>query len=109
MSPNVRSETKCLLAWIGRQDLDGVSTKSPTGPIFDFLGTNPGVEAVLLSDWRESETAKYAECLRGVGQKIEIVPVTLADPTDYGAVYRIEDLYVCCIHVKCSNRNLIPS
>ena len=61
------------------------------GPIFDFLQTNAGVEAVLLSDWPESERAKYAACLTGFGQKLEIVPVILADPTDYGAVYRHAD------------------
>ena len=91
MSANIGSETKCLLAWIGRQDLDGLSTKPPTGPIFDFLQANAGVEAVLLSDWPESERAKYGGCLTGFGQKIEIVPVTLADPTDYGAIYRHAD------------------
>ena len=91
MSANVGSETKCLLAWIGRQDLDGVSTTPPTGPIFDFLQTHAGIEAVLLSDWSESERAKYAGCLTGFGQKTEIIPVTLADPTDYGAVYRHAD------------------
>jgi hypothetical protein len=49
MNAKIGSKTKCLLTWIGRQDLDGVSTNPPIGPILDFLKTNEGVEAVLLS------------------------------------------------------------
>jgi len=46
---------RCLAAWIGRQDLDGISANEPSGPIVDFLRVHPEAEAFLLSDWRERE------------------------------------------------------
>jgi hypothetical protein len=44
-----------LVAWIGRQHVDGARQDVPTGPIVDCLRSRPQASAVLLSDWPREE------------------------------------------------------
>jgi len=86
------SKLKCLLAWIGRQDLEGAAVEPPTGPIVDFLRVYSDVQTVLLSDWSETERTTYAKRLEGIAHApMDVRPVKLADPTDYLGVYRYAD------------------
>jgi len=83
---------RCLVAWIGRQDLDGASQKPCTGPVVDFLRGHPDIRCFLLSDWPKEQVASYLSCVeRTVNSVIEIRRVKLADPTDYLAVYKSAD------------------
>jgi len=75
-----------LVAWIGRQDLDGAARDPATGPIVDFLRAHPSTKALLLSDWPKDVASVYRDRLhRAVGNEIEIrlpssatPPITLA-------------------------------
>lgn len=51
------TQLKCLVAWIGRQDLDGAWHDTPTGPIVDFLRVHPAVTAVLMGSLRPGTPA----------------------------------------------------
>lgn len=82
---------KTLVAWIGRQDLDGAAQSPSRGPIVDFLRVHSGVKPVLLSDWPEKETAPYVEMLDRSGFPTDVREVLLKDPTDYLGIYRIAD------------------
>ncbi len=78
-----------LVAWIGRQDLDGCRQAVPTGPIVDFLRAHSQVNTVLLSDWPRDEVAPYVTALRRVvNTEIGVRPVRLKDPTDYLGIFR---------------------
>lgn len=81
-----------LVAWIGRQDLDGVRRDPPAGPIVGFLLARPDTAALLLSDWPKDETARYIAVLREcVPAKIDVRAVKLTDPTDYLRIFRAAD------------------
>jgi len=83
---------KCLVAWIGRQDLEGATVEPPTGPIVDFLRVYRDVESLLLSDWAEAERIAYVKHVEGIViGRMEVRPVRLGDPTDYLGVYRYAD------------------
>ncbi len=83
---------KYLVAWIGRQDIDGARTDRPTGPIVDFLRVYPDVSVVLLSDWPKADAANYLAALRrAVGPRIDVREVKLKDPTDYLGILRAAD------------------
>jgi DNA-binding NtrC family response regulator len=59
------AHVKYLVAWIGRQDLEGIRHSPPTGPIVDFLRMQPAVTVVLLSDAERKhlspDARKFAE------------------------------------------------
>jgi DNA-binding NtrC family response regulator len=81
-----------LVAWIGRQDLDGAHRQLPTGPIVDFLRVHSDVEAILLSDWPRDETTRYISGLRRATiAAVDVRPVKLKDPTDYLGIFRAAD------------------
>jgi len=81
-----------LVAWIGRQDLDGVAHDPATGPIVDFLRAHPATKALLLSDWPKDVASVYRDKLRrAAGTEIEIRPVKLSDPTDYLGIFQAAD------------------
>lgn len=81
-----------LVAWIGRQDLDGVHRDPPAGPIVGFLRARSETTALLLSDWPRDDTARYIAALREcVPAKIDVRPVKLTDPTDYLGIFRAAD------------------
>ncbi len=86
------AQIRCLVSWIGRQDLDGATRQPPTGPIVDFLRVHPGLTAALLSDWPKDEEAAYLNALRrAVSAEITVRRVKLKDPTDYLGIFRAAD------------------
>jgi DNA-binding NtrC family response regulator len=81
-----------LVAWIGRQDLDGIQRHPPTGPIVDFLHVHPHARAWLLSDWPRDQAERYlATARRATHAEIELRPIKLKDPTDYLGIFRAAD------------------
>lgn len=83
---------KYLVAWIGRQDFDGMSQAQPTGPILDFLRAHPRISAVLLSDWPSEDESRYVAALRrATDADIETRHAKLKDPTDYLGIFRAAD------------------
>ena len=90
MAPELR--TTHLVAWIGRQDLDGIRHDPPAGPVVGFLRARPETTAVLLSDWPKEDTGRYIAALREcVPAKINVRPVKLTDPTDYLGILHAAD------------------
>jgi DNA-binding NtrC family response regulator len=80
-----------LFAWIGRTDLlasDGVE-EAAVGPIGQAVATRMFSRVVLLSDWPESETAKYRRWLHDhSGAEVEVRKYPLPrGPMDFGAIY----------------------
>jgi sigma54-dependent transcription regulator len=81
-----------LVAWIGRQDLDGGAHDPATGPIVDFLRVHPSTKVLLLSDWPRDVASVYRDQLRrAVGNEIEIRHAKLSDPTDYLGIFQAAD------------------
>ena len=90
----LKSELRCLVSWIGHQDLEGVAAEPATRPIVDFMRVHSGIQAFLLSDWPEREQHVYSTSLRRITRcDSEVRTVKLADPTDYLAVYRYATHY----------------
>jgi transcriptional regulator with PAS, ATPase and Fis domain len=59
------------------------------GPIAQAVGARPFDAVTLLSDHPVEVTHQYAEWLRGRGATtVEIRPVTLSGPTDFGEIYQ---------------------
>jgi hypothetical protein len=105
-SVNGRAIVKTLVAWIGRQDIDGAAHSPPRGPIIDFLRVHEGVEPDLLSDWPRRETAPYVEMLERNGFPKDIREVSLKDPTDYLPIYRIADALLAELSKKVSPKEI---
>jgi len=83
---------KYLVAWIGRQDLEGAQQDPSTGPIADFLRAHPEVVAVLLSDWPKEAIAHYTAVVRRITRTDpDVRHVKLSDPTDYLGIFRAAD------------------
>jgi DNA-binding NtrC family response regulator len=83
---------KYLVAWIGRQDLEGARREPPTGPIIDFLRVHPEAQAVLLSDWPKQTADEYLVLLRrAVSAAVDLRAIKLKDPTDYLRIFRAAD------------------
>ena len=86
------AQIRCLVSWIGRQDLDGAARQPPSGPIVDFLRVHSGLTALLLSDWPKDEEAAYLTALRRtVTATIQVRHAKLTDPTDYLGIFRAAD------------------
>ncbi len=86
------ADIRCLVSWIGRQDLEGSRSEPPSGPIVDFLRVHPRITAVLLSDWPKEEEATFLAALRrSVDVEVQLHRVKLKDPTDYLGIFRAAD------------------
>jgi DNA-binding NtrC family response regulator len=81
-----------LVAWIGRQDLEGCRQDPPTGPIADFLHSQRSVAVTLLSDWPKDEVSGYVATLRrATSAETDVRYVKLKEPTDYLGIFRAAD------------------
>jgi DNA-binding NtrC family response regulator len=88
----IRGMTTTLISWLGRTDLRAV-TESHTvgqGPVAQALQTGRFDRLELLCDYDKTEAAPWLAWIGGQ-TAIPVTPhyVTLASPTDFGAIYTI--------------------
>lgn len=82
-----------LFAWIGRTDLEAsnATVAAGLGPIAHAVEARTFEHVVLISDWPDSDTARYLAWLRARTQvDIEIIRRVLPNgPMDFGTIYQV--------------------
>jgi len=80
-----------LVSWLGRTDLDAVTKGEEVGlgPVAQALQTGRFARLELICDFPPAEAIPYLAWLQGV-VPTPVIPhyVTLANPTDFGAIYQ---------------------
>ena len=80
-----------LVSWLGRTDLDAVTKSEEVGlgPVAQALQTGRFARLELICDFPPAEAVPYLAWLQGV-VPTPVTPhyVTLANPTDFGGIYR---------------------
>lgn len=83
---------KILLSWIGFKDLDASIGKTDVGvgPVAQTLSKMSFERVLLLTDHSKEKNDTYLRWLKSQTTiPIELKPVALQDPTDFGALYPI--------------------
>lgn len=81
---------RILIAWIGKMDLRAPTEADAVGagPVAQALEAREFEEAYLLSNFDKATTRPYLQWLHTrTLARIELVPVTLTGPTEFGEIY----------------------
>jgi len=82
---------KILMAWVGTQDRDAPTHPGGhTGPICSAVEARSFDRLVLIENYGDERVAEYVDWLRQrTSADVHLKSVSLADPTDIGAIHRI--------------------
>jgi DNA-binding NtrC family response regulator len=85
---------RALVCWIGNTDLRAAEGQlgDDLGPIGFALKNRPQDHVLLLSNYSKAQTDGFVRWARKLTDaRVEAERVTLEDPTEFGAVYRLAD------------------
>lgn len=96
---------RALVCWIGNTDLRAADGQlgDDLGPIGFALKNRPQDHVLLLSNYSKAQTDGFVRWARKLTDaRVEAERVTLEDPTEFGAVYRLADAALTALKKRLS-------